>query len=60
MDAALRAQGITHVLVNWGATPPEIDREHWPPLARAAIDRGLWTTVFQTDGYGVYRIEGGP
>jgi 4-amino-4-deoxy-L-arabinose transferase-like glycosyltransferase len=60
MDAALRAQGITHVLVNWGATPPEIDREHWPPLARAAIDRGLWTTVFQTGGYGVYRIEGKP
>lgn len=59
MDATLRADGFTHVLVNWAATPPEISREHWPQLAHAAIESGQWTTVFTMDGWGVYRISGG-
>jgi hypothetical protein len=61
MDAALRAQGITHVLVNWSAAAPATESERWPALARTAIERGRWKPVIMMGrggytGMAVYAI----
>jgi hypothetical protein len=45
MNAELRRQGITHVIVNWGATSAGSARESWPALAAAAISDGSWRAV---------------
>jgi hypothetical protein len=57
MDTALREQGITHVLVNWGPTPAATER--WPDLAKAAVARGAWQPVLQEKSFAVYALVPG-
>jgi hypothetical protein len=63
MDRVLRAKGITHVLVNWAALPPDASPP-WARLAAAAAAQGLWTPVIVTGpdpqrGITVYRVSSG-
>lgn len=54
IDAALRAQGITHVLVNWG--PRAAPSERWPELAKSAIARGDWREDLREKSFVVYTV----
>lgn len=62
MDAALREQGITHALVNWGALDRSAPRPRWARLIEAAAAKGAWTPVMvmgndPQGGFAVYALQ---
>ena len=46
--AELRSMGITHAIINWGATTEGTAREHWPNLMAGAALSGHLKPVYST------------